>query len=463
MLENHSQKPNENAEIGYQSCPACQAPVDKANRFCTNCGYKITSSPKPNTLVCHRCSFSNPINFKYCANCGVALILSRVVKTEEKQLPTSRQYYLESDGVIPKEKGGVFRQLLPAFFIFMLSSLGLIAYIGAFLLLYSLGLYNEDNDSLNMLFQIIATLVPTIALTNTYVLSRFGLTKDSIGLTNELDPQLTIRAYLIMTLLVVIVAITLQVILTMFLTLIGSEPEQVTPYPSIGTKDPGFLLLWILAAVIIGPIYEEILARGYLIPLLEKRGCSPIVAILGSSIIFSGLHLQADLLTMVEDGTTVGAIEFPLSHGVSTFIIGCVFGIVYYASGRSLKTTIVLHMINNGVATIILASGDISVEAQVSLGLIYILLAFFGGGYFAYLNWGYFVKEFEFVKTDFYGRESAFINYIFAIYFVALLPIIFIFFNPLLYIAWYILGGFILLGFLLLQRQPVHQHGGQFE
>jgi len=365
----------------------------------------------------------------------------------------AREYYLSSDGRFTEEKGGIFSEYLPALFLLMIWSLSLFVFLGVFLLLAGVGLIDPDSDSSNMLLQLFSSLAPIVVLISPPVLSRFNLSRHSIGLEEKADFSLVGRSYLVLTLISVLLSLVLYLIMQLLYHFTESKREEVTPYPSIGFDDPGFLILWVLVAVVVGPIYEEILARGYLIPLLEKRGCSPTIAILASSAIFSGLHLQADLMAMVADGTGLGAIDFPISHAITTFMIGLVLGLVYYASGRSLKTVIALHALNNAVATLILASADLGLEIQGTIVLIYLVIALGGGGYFAFTSRQIFSRELRFAKNDLRGFENATINYLFGIYLVSLIPIMLFYLGgPLFYLGWIVVGFLLLVVFLKFTR-----------
>jgi membrane protease YdiL (CAAX protease family) len=87
---------------------------------------------------------------------------------------------------------------------------------------------------------------------------------------------------------------------------------------------------------IVAPVLEEILFRGYLQSALMHR-MKPWLAILLASSLFGIVHMQ------------------PLAFPVLT-VLGAVFGYLYYKTG-SLKVNILLHVLNNGVAYILMATG----------------------------------------------------------------------------------------------------------
>jgi membrane protease YdiL (CAAX protease family) len=97
---------------------------------------------------------------------------------------------------------------------------------------------------------------------------------------------------------------------------------------STGAKVIGFL-----AIVVIGPIVEEMLFRGYLQTALSKR-MKPWLAIVVASCAFAAIHLQPAAFPMLA-------------------LVGGVFGFLYYRTG-SLRVSMVLHMLNNGLAFVAL-------------------------------------------------------------------------------------------------------------
>jgi hypothetical protein len=95
------------------------------------------------------------------------------------------------------------------------------------------------------------------------------------------------------------------------------------------------MLLFVTIAVI-APVLEEVLFRGYLQTSLMQH-MKPWLAILVASATFGAVHLQ------------------PFAFPVLT-ALGAVFGYLYHKTG-SLKVNIILHVINNGIAYILMAMG----------------------------------------------------------------------------------------------------------
>lgn len=86
--------------------------------------------------------------------------------------------------------------------------------------------------------------------------------------------------------------------------------------------------LWatILATCVMAPVLEEWLCRGMVMRGMLKR-TSPTAAILISAAFFAIIHLNP-------------------WQAIPAFMLGCLFGLVYYKTG-SLKLTILMHCANN--------------------------------------------------------------------------------------------------------------------
>lgn len=101
--------------------------------------------------------------------------------------------------------------------------------------------------------------------------------------------------------------------------------------------------LWVnlLCMAVLAPVFEEWLCRGVLLRGLlycdrgkdKPRGLAPALAITISAVFF-------------------GAIHGNLTQGLSAFVMGCLFGYVYYKTG-SLKLTMLMHCVNNSFAVIL--------------------------------------------------------------------------------------------------------------
>ncbi|SDQ07218.1 hypothetical protein SAMN05421664_0314 [Chryseobacterium soldanellicola] len=97
------------------------------------------------------------------------------------------------------------------------------------------------------------------------------------------------------------------------------------------TDDP---VVMVITAVIMAPIFEEIIFRGIIQKGLMNKGVKPWKAIIFSSIIFGVVHANP--------WQFVGAV-----------LLGCVLGLVYYKT-KSLLLPMLLHGFNNLCSTLLI-------------------------------------------------------------------------------------------------------------
>jgi membrane protease YdiL (CAAX protease family) len=101
-------------------------------------------------------------------------------------------------------------------------------------------------------------------------------------------------------------------------------------------KTPLNHLILFATIALIAPVLEELLFRGYLQTSL-MRSQKPWLAIVIASAVFGAIHMQP--------------LAFPV-----LMLLGAAFGYLYYLTG-SLRTNIALHVINNSLAYLAMASG----------------------------------------------------------------------------------------------------------
>lgn len=107
----------------------------------------------------------------------------------------------------------------------------------------------------------------------------------------------------------------------------GTDPTQEAL--SQATEVPGLFPLVIVSGVIIAPIAEEIIFRGYLYKAFRDR-FKPSYAIVLSAALFSVLHLE-------------------LLATIQLFVVGIALAYVYEKTGN-LMAPMTLHVLNNAVA-----------------------------------------------------------------------------------------------------------------
>lgn len=91
----------------------------------------------------------------------------------------------------------------------------------------------------------------------------------------------------------------------------------------------------VLLTVIAAPIVEEILFRGWMLPMLRARGVPVLFAILISALAFGLVHTHQGLMVMT-----------------STFLLGIALGVARVATGR-VAAPVLGHMANNAWAVFI--------------------------------------------------------------------------------------------------------------
>ena len=108
------------------------------------------------------------------------------------------------------------------------------------------------------------------------------------------------------------------------------------------TKDKATM---IVLAVIMAPIFEEIVFRGIIQKGLINKGMNPATAIIISSVVFGLVHGNP--------WQFVGAV-----------LLGCVLGLVYHKT-KSLLLPVLLHAFNNLCSSILIFYGDTESFADV--------------------------------------------------------------------------------------------------
>ncbi len=107
----------------------------------------------------------------------------------------------------------------------------------------------------------------------------------------------------------------------------------------------------ILSIALLAPILEELLFRGAIQGVLQRALGKPWMAILISSLIFGIVHMNP--------------AQIPFA-----FLLGMMFGWLYYRTG-SLLPGIIGHVLNNSIATVsMIVYGNATIEEQIENSLI---------------------------------------------------------------------------------------------
>lgn len=128
--------------------------------------------------------------------------------------------------------------------------------------------------------------------------------------------------------LVLLLYLSAGMLAGLYIQLVDYEGQQATTEMIMEASNGTLLIKVILiaAVVVIGPVLEEIIFRGYLQSALTER-FSPAVGIVASALVFAGFHFQPE--------------AFPLLA-----LIGGACGIAYHVT-QSLWPAMLLHILNN--------------------------------------------------------------------------------------------------------------------
>ncbi|MFX1252624.1 MAG: lysostaphin resistance A-like protein [Promethearchaeota archaeon] len=105
--------------------------------------------------------------------------------------------------------------------------------------------------------------------------------------------------------------------------------------------NPFILFLYFVSVTIGAAVFEELVFRRMLIPLLEERGMAPFAAVIASSLIFAFVHLPNDLIS----GNLAGAII----HVSGVLFLGFVLGLTYVLT-RNILFPMIVHALVNFVS-----------------------------------------------------------------------------------------------------------------
>jgi membrane protease YdiL (CAAX protease family) len=120
-------------------------------------------------------------------------------------------------------------------------------------------------------------------------------------------------------------------------------PEMVDPAADFLRALSGWPLYALAVLVVVGPIFEELVFRGFLYNMtrsaLQKNGTTGRVA--------------ADVVALTVSASAFALMHFNLSGFLAYFIAGAILAESYRRSG-SLYVPIVAHVLNNGTAVLLL-------------------------------------------------------------------------------------------------------------
>jgi len=98
--------------------------------------------------------------------------------------------------------------------------------------------------------------------------------------------------------------------------------------------------LFLFNTIILAPVTEEVLFRGFMLPSWSRSWLGPIGAVAATSVIFAAMHIQYGICGMIAVG-----------------LAGCLYGWLRLRSG-SLLPPILAHCVGNAIATLGIALGS---------------------------------------------------------------------------------------------------------
>ncbi|MFX1535680.1 MAG: type II CAAX prenyl endopeptidase Rce1 family protein [Promethearchaeota archaeon] len=309
-----------------RTCPRCNKEVFEGQKFCGHCGIELGIGSQ---IICPRCGRSNSAT-KFCIYCGTSFT-------------APAQTFTSSDSWFSR-----FREKnLPGFVFSLIFSLITLSAIPIAIAIFPfMGGTLEAVMSLEAELSFITTILADLLAIGVILILiykfRIGIdhlkwkNKESLNLSKPLILFFVASGFL------TIGGLILGIVLDVIFNILQLSTDTSSPYDAIFSfSNPFNIILAFLAVVIIGPIFEEILFRGYLLPILrDKLKMGSFAAVLLSSLFFAAIHLQSDILS---------SLYFTLLHFFATFTLGMFLGFIYVQT-EDIRPVIFFHAFNNLVS-----------------------------------------------------------------------------------------------------------------
>jgi membrane protease YdiL (CAAX protease family) len=121
-------------------------------------------------------------------------------------------------------------------------------------------------------------------------------------------------------------------LLNLVLDFVGISSSISTPYDDF-FGDPLIILVFTMLIISVGPIFEELVYRKYIISAMSSISNTKPLIIFASALIFAFSHTVADIFE--------GSLRYTLLHFSAVLILGIILGIIYTFWG--LKSAIIFH------------------------------------------------------------------------------------------------------------------------
>jgi membrane protease YdiL (CAAX protease family) len=236
------------------------------------------------------------------------------------------------------ESKNVFRFLTPA--MVLSAGIALIAMVQVMILSIEIVtpqlIFGEDPIIANLTIMLVSQIVSTVILAFIII----PLLRDENTEFPAADGSNMVKTILTFCIGFLAVYLSSQILINMFSILgLGLENSYSAILLTKQQLNDPFNIIIHFAAVSIGaPMFEELLNRRTMIPILEKRGMSPVAAVFATSIVFALSHTINDLVN--------GNIAYTITHFWTVFLIGATCGIAYILT-RNVLYPILIHGLVN--------------------------------------------------------------------------------------------------------------------
>ncbi|MHA1214460.1 MAG: lysostaphin resistance A-like protein [Candidatus Hodarchaeales archaeon] len=341
--------------------------------------------------ICPFCNSQTP-DLKYCVYCG----------SELKSVDSSHS---------SQEKADVTKFILAIFTIFLLSLNSTVQIFFSLILGIFLPSSVESSSDLLVFFNLIIVVISNIFITTGIIFwfkNKFHLPifadKENFHIFN-----ITILFIVSITFIEVIMLVS-----DLFFDLLKLNPAMTSPYDMFFENDM-MIILFSLLALIIGPLFEEIIYRFMILSLINNQWNSLSKSIIISALIFTFSHTLIDILE--------ASLRYILLHFIVIFILGLLLGYIFLNWG--LKAAVIFHSLWN-LYSLIIQFLSINYDQQVldNISLILSLMAIFTIIFFLKGKWRLTIKQLKTFKMDIHEILFPVLNLLIVVVYQVLIPII---------------------------------------
>lgn len=189
------------------------------------------------------------------------------------------------------------------------------------------------------LTSIISIMVP-VAFISMYIEDEYKVKKD-----------ITLKKSVVIIFIAILIIAVLQIVLGLLYPKIGIDYNAIDTIAVDSSDTIVTKIIYFICLAVIPAIFEELLFRKMLINYTRKIGTG--FAIIASSLIFALVHLN-------------------MGQAIFAFVLGLIFAIIYTKTG-SIKTTMMIHFLNNGFAALtVIFQDNLEIVSLITIGIMII-------------------------------------------------------------------------------------------